>query len=140
MQSEGGRGSDSCCTPRLITRFPDSPILFWLQIHFVAQSEAKPHRVHSGDLNSSLPKPWACRCYECPSGLTLWAEKSPKEKPWLRLLYLQKVKHLTEQISVGIRLDFSSQPLPARGEKAWKLPSCWLPDPSVCLTLAKSRE
>ncbi|CAK6439598.1 unnamed protein product [Pipistrellus nathusii] len=47
---------------------------------------------------------------------------------------------LNRQISVGVRPDFSSQPLISRGEKEGKLPSRWLPDPSVCLTLAKSRE
>lgn len=42
------------------------------------------------------------------------------------------------QISVAVRLDFSSQPRLSRGEKEWELPSGWLPDPSVCLTLARS--
>lgn len=55
MQSEGGRGSDSCCAPCFITCFPDSPFLFQLQIHFVAQGEAKPHQVHRGELSLSLP-------------------------------------------------------------------------------------
>ena len=56
MQSEGGGGSDSCCAPRAITCLPDSPSLFWLQIHFVAQGEAKPHQVHRGELSPSLPR------------------------------------------------------------------------------------
>ena len=45
-----------------------------------------------------------------------------------------------DRFLLELRLHFSSQPLISRGEKEWKLPSCWLPDPSVCLTLAKSRE
>lgn len=42
-----------------------------------------------------------------------------------------------DRFLLELRLHFSSQPLISRGEKEWKLPSCWLPDPSVCLTLAK---